>query len=94
MRLENTQTHEITELEANGIFIAIGHVPQTEFLGGAVDLNPDGTIVVDGASTRTSVEGVFAAGDVVDSVYQQAISAAGMGCRAALDAQHYLTDKA
>ena len=94
VRLENTQTHEITELEANGIFIAIGHVPQTEFLDGAVDLNPDGTIVVDGASTRTSVEGVFAAGDVVDSVYQQAISAAGMGCRAALDAQHYLTDKA
>ena len=94
VRLENTQTHEITELEANGIFIAIGHVPQTEFLGDAVDLNPDGTIVVDGASTRTSVEGVFAAGDVVDSVYQQAISAAGMGCRAALDAQHYLTDKA
>lgn len=94
VRLENTQTHEVSELEANGIFIAIGHVPQTEFLGGAVELNPDGTIVVDGASTRTSVEGVFAAGDVVDSVYQQAISAAGMGCRAALDAQHYLTDKA
>lgn len=92
VRLENTQTHETSELEANGIFIAIGHVPQTEFLGGALELNEDGTIVVDGASTRTSVEGVFAAGDVVDSVYQQAISAAGMGCRAALDAQHYLTD--
>lgn len=93
VRLERTDTHETSELEANGIFIAIGHVPQTQFLGDALTLNSDGTIQVDGASTRTSIEGVFAAGDVVDSVYQQAISAAGMGCRAALDAQHYLTDK-
>lgn len=88
--LRDVVSHETSELEASGIFVAIGHTPSTSFLGDAVALDDDGYIVVDGASTRTSVNGVFAAGDVVDRTYRQAISAAGMGCRAALDAQSYL----
>ncbi|EPI61141.1 thioredoxin-disulfide reductase [Gardnerella vaginalis JCP8066] len=90
--VKNIKTGETQNIEASGIFVAIGHSPSTSFLDGALDLNEDGTIAVQGASTRTSVPGVFAAGDVVDSVYRQAISAAGMGCRAALDAQAYLND--
>lgn len=88
--LRDVVSHETSELEASGIFVAIGHTPSTSFLGDAVALDDDGYIVVEGASTRTSVNGVFAAGDVVDRTYRQAISAAGMGCRAALDAQSYL----
>lgn len=90
--VKNVKTGETQNIEASGIFVAIGHSPSTSFLDGALDLNEDGTISVQGASTKTSVSGVFAAGDVVDSVYRQAISAAGMGCRAALDAQAYLND--
>lgn len=90
--VKNVKTGETQNIEACGIFVAIGHSPSTSFLNGALKLNEDGTIAVQGASTRTSVPGVFAAGDVVDSVYRQAISAAGMGCRAALDAQAYLND--
>lgn len=90
--VKNVKTGETQNIEASGIFVAIGHSPSTSFLNGTLDLNEDGTIAVQGASTRTSVPGVFAAGDVVDSVYRQAISAAGMGCRAALDAQAYLND--
>lgn len=90
--VKNVKTGETQNIEASGIFVAIGHSPSTSFLNGALDLNEDGTISVQGASTKTSVPGVFAAGDVVDSVYRQAISAAGMGCRAALDAQAYLND--
>lgn len=89
--LENKQTGESQTLETSGVFVAVGHTPQTEFLNGALELDNEGYIVVDGNSTKTSIPGVFAAGDVVDSVYRQAISAAGMGCRAALDAQSYLS---
>lgn len=92
--LKNTVTGERSTMPAQGIFVAIGHVPATDFLQGHVDMDDDGYILVDGASTRTSVPGVFAAGDCVDRVYRQAISAAGMGCRAALDAQHYLSEVA
>lgn len=90
--VKNVKTGEIKTIDASGIFVAIGHSPSTGFLNGALKLNEDGTIAVQGASTKTSVPGVFAAGDVVDSVYRQAISAAGMGSRAALDAQAYLND--
>lgn len=90
--VKNVKTGEVKTIDASGIFVAIGHSPSTGFLNGALNLNEDGTIAVQGASTKTSVPGVFAAGDVVDSVYRQAISAAGMGCRAALDAQAYLND--
>lgn len=79
-----------TVLPANGIFIAIGHTPRTGFLSGQLDLDDGGYIRTSGATAQTSLSGVFAAGDVVDSVYRQAISAAGMGSRAALDAQEYL----
>ena len=92
--IRNTVTGDTTEIPANGVFVAIGHTPATEFLHGALQLDEHGYITVDGASTRTSVPGVFAAGDVVDGVYRQAISAAGMGCRAALDAQAYLAEQA
>lgn len=88
--LLNVATNEHTQLEANGVFVAIGHIPQTQLVAGQVDLDANGYIKVEGASTRTNVPGVFAAGDCADPIYQQAISAAGTGCRAALDAQHYL----
>ncbi len=93
LAIRNVHTGKTQEIESSGLFVAIGHTPATKFLNGALNLNSDGTIVVDGDSTRTSVDGVFACGDVVDSVYRQAISAAGMGCRAALDAQAYLNKK-
>lgn len=93
LTVRNVITGETQEVESAGLFVAIGHTPATKFLNGQLKLNEDGTIVVDGATTRTSVEGVFAAGDVVDNMYRQAISAAGMGCRAALDAQAYLNEK-
>ena len=91
LTLTNTATGETSELPASGVFIAIGHTPSTGFLGGLLDLDAQGYVLTQGASTRTSVPGVFAAGDVTDPVYQQAVSAAGMGCRAALDAQAYLS---
>ena len=92
--IRDTVTGDMTEIPANGVFVAIGHTPATEFLHDALQLDEHGYITVDGSSTRTSVPGVFAAGDVVDGVYRQAISAAGMGCRAALDAQAYLVEQA
>lgn len=92
--IRDTVNGDTNDIPANGVFVAIGHTPATEFLDGALQCDEHGYIRVDGASTRTSVPGVFAAGDVVDGVYRQAISAAGMGCRAALDAQAYLTGQA
>lgn len=88
--IRNTATGQETTLPANGVFVAIGFVPETGFLQGQVDLDDDGYILVQGASTKTSTPGIFAAGDATDKVYRQAVSAAGMGCRAALDAQEYL----
>lgn len=93
--LRNTATNETSKIEANGVFVAIGHVPQTGFLGSQVDLDGHGYIQIAETSTgatRTSVPGVFAAGDCADAIYQQAIVAAGSGCRAALDVQSYLED--
>ncbi|MCX8647989.1 thioredoxin-disulfide reductase [Bifidobacterium sp. B4107] len=89
--VRNTATGQQSNIPANGVFVAIGFTPQTAFFNGQVDLDQDGYILVKGGSTKTSTPGVFAAGDVTDKVYRQAISAAGMGCRAALDAQEYLT---
>ena len=88
--LEDTQTGETSTLDVTAMFVAIGHDPRSGFLNGQVTTDEKGYIVVDEPSTRTNLEGVFACGDLVDSHYQQAITAAGSGCRAALDAQEYL----
>ncbi len=90
-RIKNVQTGEEQVIEAAGMFLAIGHTPNTAFLKGQVKTNAQGYIeLVDPFTSRTSVEGVFAAGDVADSQYRQAITAAGMGCKAALDAERWL----
>src|SRR5690349_11801579 len=91
-RLRNVETDEIRELPLGGAFIAIGHEPQSEIVQGQVEVNDEGYVVVDGRSTRTNLPGVFAAGDLVDHTYRQAITAAGSGCQAALDAEWYLRD--
>lgn len=90
LTLKNTQTGELSELPIQGMFVAIGHAPRTEVLKGAVELDDDGYIKVASPTTLTNIPGVFAAGDVVDHRYRQAVTAAGQGCAAALDAQTYL----
>ena len=91
-RLANVETGEERDLPMSGAFIAIGHVPQSELVQGVVDSDENGYVAVDGRSTRTNLPGVFAAGDLVDHTYRQAITAAGSGCQAALDAEWYLRD--
>ena len=86
----NLTTEKPSTIAENGFFGATAPPPATAFIDGIVQRDAGGYIQVDGASTRTSTAGIFAAGDCVDSIYRQAISAAGMGCRAALDAQAYL----
>lgn len=88
--LRDTVTGEERDLDVTGLFIAIGHDPRSELLKGQVDLDENGYVVVDHPSTQTNLEGVFAAGDLVDHVYRQAVTAAGTGCSAALDAERYL----
>ncbi|MFG1805393.1 thioredoxin-disulfide reductase [Streptomyces sp. NPDC049040] len=90
LTLRNTRTGETSELPVSGLFIAIGHDPRTELFKGVLDLDAEGYLTVQAPSTRTSIPGVFAAGDVVDHTYRQAITAAGTGCSAALDAERYL----
>ena len=89
--LEDTVTGERRRLEASGLFVAIGQVPRSELVTNVLDLDEAGYIKVEAPSQRTRIPGVFACGDVADPTYQQAITAAGSGCRAALDAEHYLT---
>ena len=89
VRLRDTVTGAERDMPLGGLFIAIGHEPRTEIVKGQVDLDAEGYIVT-GAGTRTNLEGVFAAGDVVDHTYRQAVTAAGTGCQAALDAERYL----
>jgi thioredoxin reductase (NADPH) len=91
-RLQKTGTAETEDIEIGGAFIAIGHEPQSEIVDGVIDVDAEGYVKVDGRSTRTNRPGVFAAGDLVDHTYRQAITAAGMGCQAALDAEWYLRD--
>ncbi|QXT62897.1 thioredoxin-disulfide reductase [Tessaracoccus palaemonis] len=88
--LEDTVTGELRDLEVNGLFIAIGHDPRSELVKGQVDLDAEGYVVVDGRSQATNLRGVFACGDLVDHTYRQAITAAGSGCAAALDAERFL----
>jgi thioredoxin reductase (NADPH) len=91
-RLKHSGTDATEEVEIGGAFIAIGHEPQSEIVDGVIDVDDEGYVKVDGRSTRTNLPGVFAAGDLVDHTYRQAITAAGMGCQAALDAEWYLRD--
>jgi thioredoxin reductase (NADPH) len=90
LTLRDTKTGELSEIEATGLFIAVGHDPRTDLVKGQIELDDDGYILTEGKSTRTNLDGVFAAGDVVDHIYRQAITAAGTGCQAALDAEKYL----
>ncbi len=92
MDLKDTGTGEISRIDVDGGFVAIGHHPATELFAGHLDLDDDGYIRVEGGTTRTSVEGVFACGDVMDKIYRQAITAAGTGCMAALDAERFLAE--
>jgi thioredoxin reductase (NADPH) len=93
-RLRNTQTDALQEVDADGIFIAIGHAPATELFAGQLETKSGGYLVTQADSTATSIAGVYAAGDVTDDIYRQAVTAAGMGCMAALEAEKYLAEQA
>jgi thioredoxin reductase (NADPH) len=90
VRLRNVKSGETKELPASGVFVAIGHDPRSELFRGQVELDDEGYVKVDAPTTRTNVPGVFAAGDVVDHIYRQAITASGTGCAAALDAERFI----
>jgi thioredoxin reductase (NADPH) len=92
--IRNVQTGETEAVAFNGLFVAIGHTPNTDLFKGQVELDENGYIVLPGGSTATSVEGVFAAGDVADHVFRQAITAAGTGCMAAIEAERWLAEAA
>jgi thioredoxin reductase (NADPH) len=92
LRLRSTKTGAESTLPVNGMFVAIGHDPRTELFAGQLAMDDEGYLIVEQPSTRTGVDGVFAAGDVVDHTYRQAVTAAGTGCAAALDAERWLAD--
>ncbi|MCH7518504.1 MAG: thioredoxin-disulfide reductase [Candidatus Dadabacteria bacterium] len=91
-KLKNTKTGEVTVKEAQGLFVAIGHNPNTELFKGQLDMNEVGYIITKSGSTETNVPGVFAAGDVQDQIYRQAVTAAGSGCMSAIDAEKFLEE--
>jgi thioredoxin reductase (NADPH) len=93
LKIKDTITGKEKNLELTGLFVAIGHEPRSELLKGQIDLDPNGYVVAKTGSTKTNIEGVFACGDLVDHVYRQAITAAGTGCQAALDAERFLASK-
>lgn len=92
-RLKDAKTGALSEIAIDGVFIAIGHKPATELFAGQLDFTPSGYIVIKDRSTATNIPGVFAAGDVADDIYRQAVTAAGLGCMAALDAEKYLAHR-
>eukprot|EP01024_Parvocaulis_polyphysoides_P046997 TRINITY_DN44534_c3_g1_i1.p3 TRINITY_DN44534_c3_g1~~TRINITY_DN44534_c3_g1_i1.p3 ORF type:complete len:192 (+),score=38.99 TRINITY_DN44534_c3_g1_i1:351-926(+) len=92
IKIKSTLDGTESNLEVNGLFFAIGHEPATKFLDGQIKLDNDGYIITQPDSTKTSVEGVFAAGDVQDKKWRQAVTAAGTGCMAALEAEHFLSE--
>jgi len=91
LALKNTVTGELSQRDFTGLFVAIGHDPRSELVKGQVALDAEGYVIVDGRSTQTNLEGVFACGDLVDHTYRQAITAAGTGCQSALDAEKFLS---
>lgn len=91
LALKNTVTGELTQRDFTGLFVAIGHIPRSELLLGQIDCDNEGYVKVEGRSTKTNLSGVFACGDLVDHTYRQAITAAGSGCQAALDAEKFLS---
>jgi thioredoxin reductase (NADPH) len=93
LRVRNTHSGEEQVIEAHGVFIAIGHLPRSEMFAGQLATNADGYLEVEGRSTKTAIPGVFACGDVVDHVYRQAVTAAGTGCAAAIDAERWLAEQ-
>jgi thioredoxin reductase (NADPH) len=94
VRLRDAVTGEESELAVTGVFVAIGHDPRSELVRGQVDIDQEGYVLVEGRTTGTSIEGVFACGDLVDHTYRQAITAAGTGCSAAIDAERWLAERA
>jgi thioredoxin reductase (NADPH) len=90
LNIRNKRTGEVSQVEVEGAFVAIGHEPATELFKDQLDLDKDGYIEVEVGTTKTNIPGVFACGDVMDKVYRQAVTAAGTGCMAALDAERYL----
>jgi thioredoxin reductase (NADPH) len=93
LKLKNVKTGEVKQVKADGLFLAIGHKPNTDLFKGILDMHENGYLKVQPGSTKTNIEGVFAAGDVADHYYRQAITAAGTGCMAALDAERWLAEK-
>ena len=93
LKIKDTITGKEKNLELTGLFVAIGHEPRSELLKGQIDLDPNGYVIAKTGSTKTNIEGVFSCGDLVDHVYRQAITAAGTGCQAALDAERFLASK-
>ena len=94
VRLRNVPTGETSELPTDGVFVAIGHTPNTDLVKGQLELTDSGYVLVQEPTTKTSVPGVFAAGDVTDLIYRQAVTAAGQGCKAAIDAERFLEEQA
>ena len=94
VRLRNTVTGEESTLAVTGVFVAIGHDPRSELVRDQVELDSEGYVLVRGRTTSTSIDGVFAAGDLVDHTYRQAITAAGTGCSASIDAERWLAENA
>jgi thioredoxin reductase (NADPH) len=92
VRLRNAVSGEESELAVTGVFVAIGHDPRSDLVRGQVDIDPEGYVLVEGRTTSTSVEGVFACGDLVDHTYRQAVTAAGTGCSASIDAERWLAE--